>query len=85
MPYQEHSSAVNMASAFSAAASRERCLCVPFPDAITLPSTMEGFMKNHYGQMRQNYALLQSEVHSGSCAGPDEVSYQLRDASFSFT
>lgn len=31
-----------------------------------------------------NYALLQSDVHSGSCAGPDEVSYQLREASFPF-
>jgi hypothetical protein len=32
-----------------------------------------------------NYTLLQSDVHSGSCARPDEVSYQLREASLPFT
>lgn len=53
MLYQELSSAINMASAFSDAASRERYLCVPFPDAITSPSTMEGFTKGSYGQIQQ--------------------------------
>jgi hypothetical protein len=52
-PHQE-SSDIRMARALSAAASRARCLCVPFPDAITSPSTAKEFVKVSviYGQLR---------------------------------
>jgi hypothetical protein len=49
--------------------------------AINYERVLEGFLLR---LDETNYALLQSDVHSGSCAGPDEVSYQLREASFPF-
>ena len=54
--HQAHSgSSMRTASAWSAAASRERCLCVPVPDEITLPSTVEKLTNhsdNQLGQLR---------------------------------
>ena len=49
--------------------------------AINYVRVNEGFLRSN----TMNYVLLQSDFHSGSCAGPDEVSYQLREASLPFT